>query len=573
MQHDFSESLITVLGVVYSHWKTADGGDLYLTRYGMRYAPLLHIENWYDPEWFFAHRERLNGTSAVYRVPTKPVNGKSLDLVVKNCRVGEDVPGDTQTLLEFLHAEFNSPWEEFSLTTELRAGRFGNPGISIQTQLPLAIYVPSETMQPWQSGRSRDRLIRVTLRHPGVDIDILKQYKLVYGWIHGNDLVECLHFLEVSEDDLLKYCIRFTARSIETLAHKGFAVADMKPSHIIVGDSDVKKMKQLHLSGGNGIAFLEQLINTVRYSVIDYELLIRTPDHDEEIHERRRQLYLDVQKDRFSYAPLPPYLRPTTVMQVPYVYGHSESTDGRLWVVGRNGELFDYFLPERWRRTHSWALSQHTDIYYTLTKDHIHLVWKTSRVGETPQPTSDHPNPKGVIAHGYNSPFEEVAIAQDFADKGIGAVYMRAIYRTGSKRVVTTTDNRRYRSHEKLLSPDGVPVLARDYNYITLRGYFNGSDAWVASHSSSLCRPLNLAAAMATECISLSLAEELKEEMLQRIYKAGYDGELLLNDDFLLTMTPENKLLETDNGRIDIRVCNFELIRCRFQHHLCDSMP
>ena len=84
---------------------------------------MLDIGNWYEREWFRSQRERLSGTSSVYRVPTKEVDGQQLQLVVKNNRFGEDVPCDTHTLAEFINAEFNSPWEEFALTTELRESR------------------------------------------------------------------------------------------------------------------------------------------------------------------------------------------------------------------------------------------------------------------------------------------------------------------------------------------------------------------------------------------------------------------------------------------------------------------
>ncbi len=52
------DSLVTVLGVVYVHRKTSDGGDLYLTRYGLPLRALLEPENWYEKSWFDAHRER-----------------------------------------------------------------------------------------------------------------------------------------------------------------------------------------------------------------------------------------------------------------------------------------------------------------------------------------------------------------------------------------------------------------------------------------------------------------------------------------------------------------------------------
>jgi hypothetical protein len=106
-----SETLVTVLGVVYVHRKTSDDGDIYLTQFGLPVAGLLEPSNWYGNPWFSSKRQRLEGTSAVYRVPTKMVDGVALDLVVKNCRMGEDVSLDTHTLMEFMNTEFDSPWK------------------------------------------------------------------------------------------------------------------------------------------------------------------------------------------------------------------------------------------------------------------------------------------------------------------------------------------------------------------------------------------------------------------------------------------------------------------------------
>ncbi len=183
-------SAVSLLGVDYIHFKTSDGGELYLTRFGLPCWQNLLPENWHAREWFEAKRERLEGTSAVYRVPTRMVQGKMLDLVVKWSRVGEDVPFDTPTFNRFINAEFNCPFEEFSLLMELRKGDTGPQAIRIRTQKPLAIYVPSERLQLWQTGRSEERLRAKVVRHPGVEIDILRQYVLLYGWIKGLDAVE-----------------------------------------------------------------------------------------------------------------------------------------------------------------------------------------------------------------------------------------------------------------------------------------------------------------------------------------------------------------------------------------------
>jgi hypothetical protein len=138
--------------------KTLDGGDLYLTQMGLPFWQNLLPENWYAQEWFETKRERLEGTSTVYKVPTRRVNGVTLHLVVKWSRVGEGVPLDTFTFNKFIHAEFNSPFEEFSLLMELRKGEAGPEGIHMRTQKPLAIYMPSERLQLWQTGRSEDNI-------------------------------------------------------------------------------------------------------------------------------------------------------------------------------------------------------------------------------------------------------------------------------------------------------------------------------------------------------------------------------------------------------------------------------
>ena len=176
---------IALLGVDYTHFKTGDGSDLYLTKYGVPFWEHLLPENWYAADWFKINRKRLTGTSTVYRVPTRLIHGAGLNLVVKWSRVGEDVPLDTLTIDKFIQAEFNSPFEEFSLLMELRAGEYGPPGIRIRTQRPLAIFVPSERLQLWQTGRSESKIAAKLARNPGVELDILRQYVVLYGWIEG----------------------------------------------------------------------------------------------------------------------------------------------------------------------------------------------------------------------------------------------------------------------------------------------------------------------------------------------------------------------------------------------------
>ena len=560
------ESLVNVLGVIYAHRKTSDGGDMYFTRHGLRLSQQLAIENWYEKEWFENQREHLMGTGAVYKVPTKQVDGKSLDLVVKNCRVGEDVPLDTHTLIEFINAEFNSPWEEFFLVMELREGKYGPADVVIHTQDPLAIYVPPEKMQLWQSGRSRSKINKIKARHPGIDLDILRQYKLIYGWIKGRNVVEMLVDIGLSSEQLSDALAPLTKKAIDDLDKKGYVVADMKPQHIIIGQDFTTVIEDMGKAGGpeaapRQIELIRGLVEQGQYSVVDYELLLRTPQHEEKVKYSRRHSYLDDQRDRFIPTKLPPHLRAVEIFGVPYIHGHVESTGGQLWVVGNNGRLFDYFLPERWRKTVSWKLSEDNEVYYTVTKDNVHIVWETSRVGETPNVGSTEQRRRMAIESGFNSPFEEFAIAQKLGENGIATVYVRAIYMTGTVKVEESTDLSRYESHKAFLGRDGRPILQENHNYISIRGYFNGPDTWVAQQKGQLLRPIDLEKAREKGVISPEEFTGLYQTVLGRLRAAGFDGSLLEGNDILLALDPDNKLLMTAGGSPEARICNLEFIR------------
>lgn len=559
------KSLVDVLGVVYAHTKTSDGGDLYLTRFAEPYEEHLEIENWYERNWFNEHKTRLKGTSSVYRVPTKEIDGKGLELVVKNCRVGEDVPLDTHTLQEFCDTEFNSPWEEFSLVTEMQECDYCPKAMRVNTQRPMAIYVPPERMQLWQSGRSREKINRIRAKHPGIDLDILKQYKLIYEWIKGKNLIEVFEKTDIDNNELISHFKKINYKVLGDLNKKGYLVADMKPEHIIISEADTELIEEV----GNtekGDASMKQLemvyrlLNEGRYSIVDYELLSRTPEHEDAVKSLRRHSYLDDQISRFKPTPLPPHLSSMEIFSVPYIYGHAESTGGSLWVVGKNAHLFDYFLPERWRKTPSIKLSFTKEVFYTITKDNIHLVWKTSRVGEIPNEEDNKNYDSKIRQLGINSPFEEFAIAFELNRLGIPSVYVRAIYMTGSTKIEASTDLRRYESHKNIIDPEGKPILQENHNYITIRGYYNGPDKWVAEHSDALYTPIDLSRVPYRGIIDESECQILLERARDRLKNVGYDGSLLKTNDLLLAVNDKGEIMKNNSGDPEVIICNFELI-------------
>lgn len=558
------KTLVNVLGVVYAHVKTSDGGDLYLTRFAEPYQKHFGIENWYEPDWFNSKRIRLKGTGSVYKLPTKEVDGRSLNLVYKNCRVGEDVPLDTHTLQEFCDAEFNSPWEEFSLVVEMREGQYGPKELKINTQRPMVIYVPPEKMQTWQSGRSKSKINRIRAKHPGIDLDILKQYKMIYEWIEGYNLPEVFEHITVEDHERVHHLKTLNSNVMSDLEQKGYLVADMKPEHIIISELDLERIKEIAQtqaadSSKEQIYYLYNLVDIGKYSLVDYELLLRTPRHEDEVKDSRRHSYLDDQRDRFIPTPMPDHLTAMEIFGVPYIYGHAESTGGHLWVVGKNARLFDYFLPERWRKTPSIKLSNTKEIFYTITKDNIHLVWETSRVGEMPDEEGERYNPK-IREFGINSPFEEFSIAHQLNQLGIPCVYVRAIYMTGTSKIESSTDTRRYESHSNILDPEGNPILQENHNYITIRGYYNGPDQWVAQQKGTLYVPVDLARAVTKDLINETQCRLLLNKVKENLKDVGYDGSLLKPNDLLLATSDKNEIMRDSTGNPLVIICNFELI-------------
>ncbi|MBI5407960.1 MAG: hypothetical protein HZA14_01180 [Nitrospirae bacterium] len=558
------KTLVNVLGVVYAHVKTGDGGDLYLTRFAEQYQKHFDTQNWYEPEWFNSHRIKLKGTGSVYKLPTKEVDGKSLNLVYKNCRVGEDVPLDTHTLQEFCDAEFNSPWEEFSLVMELREGQYGPKYLKINTQHPMVIYVPPEKMQIWQSGRSKAKINRIRAKHPGIDVDILKQYKMIYEWIEGHNLPEVFEHINIEEGERMRHLKEINGLVMTDLNKKGFLVADMKPEHIIISEHDTERIKETGLaqkgaSHNDQIYHLYNLIAAGKYSLVDYELLLRTPGHEDEVKNSRRHSYLDDQRDRFIPTPLPDHLTSMEIFGVPYIYGHAESTGGHLWVVGKNARLFDYFLPERWRKTPSIKLSETKEIFYTITKDNIHLVWETSRVGEMPDEEGERYNPK-IREFGINSPFEEFAIAYELNRTGIPCVYVRAVYMTGTSKLEASADTRKYESHKNIPDPEGNPILHESHNYITIRGYYNGPDQWVARQTGPLYTPVDLAKAVKRGLIDEAQCRMLLKKVKENLMDNNYDGSLLKLNDLLLAVDGKGEIVRDSSGNPLVIICNFELI-------------
>ena len=544
---------VEVLGVRYEHFALANGDDLYLTEYGRQFSQLLLPENyWTDVEWFRGNSEKLNvgryhGTSTAYRISTKPVEGHSLDIMLKWNRMGQDIPGEEEDII-LAEAAFNSPFEEFALVAEVgRAGQQG--GVQLRTHHPLAIYVPFKRTEFDRTGRREFRMKALARRHAGVELDMRRLYAVIYHWVDGVDALEAQSLEAISEDET----VGLVMRAEREMAVNGFRMLDLKPAHIILSIRE----DGTAFRGGQG---------RIPYTLVDFELLGRTPEREAGVKDSRRNWYLVHQAHRFDdghRAEYPPHLQGHQVFGVDYVHGQVHSTNGALWVVGKDPTLFDYFLPERWRQTPRTKLSVVSRTFHTTTRDNIQLVWKVSPVGERPDMDPFDEREHKILEYGYNSPFEEVALALKLAESGIKTTYPRAVYMTGhdSEMHEHLRDGSRYESHQDVTGPDGRPVLRRDRDYVTLWGYWNGPDEALAEEDSNHYRAIDALRAFRESIIAENLYLALMRHTKSQLAKLGVEDLNLRGSHLLLSIDQSGNLVVGTEGLPEFRICNFELLR------------
>ncbi len=281
-----NEHCVQVFGVPYAV-RHMPLGDLYLTRYGWPLRDALEPERWYAEHHYSRAGDRLHeGTGTVYRLPSRDNRGRRVDFVVKFSRFAQDVPlhvpstfpDESITDEDVANAYFLSPFEEFGRLMELRESGFGPPGLRILTKRPLAIFCPSEQFQPWQLGRNRSRfrrdassIEREQFGSEHVSLHSDRDYVVIFHWVRGENAAEYAMRGLLDPAELGPLTTRVTGE----LQAKGFRVLDNKPQHYILR---LGRDGRLVRRGGE-----------LAYTLIDFELLERTPAYEQ---------WLDEQSDR-----------------------------------------------------------------------------------------------------------------------------------------------------------------------------------------------------------------------------------------------------------------------------------
>ncbi|MGD0946045.1 MAG: hypothetical protein ABSA52_01335 [Candidatus Binatia bacterium] len=550
------DMILRAFGVDYAHVHLPEGGDLYVTRNGWPFLEQLLPANWYSDKWYARQGDKLPGSGHVYHVCTRPVGGKSIEVVVKFSRVAREVPLEVATTFPddvppevIANARFNSPMEEFGLVMELRRAAEGPGHAQLLTQRPLAIYAPAQEFELWELGRDDSRfrahwhlLAQDQENRPkAIELDIKRIYVMLYSWTKGQDAEEVLRAGDISEQE----CRDLTVLAIQDLRNKGFRVLDNKPKHFILR----KRRSDGQILRRNG--------GRIVYGLVDFELLQRTPAYQTRFKAAQRQRYWELQTRRpqaSSSTPLPSQLKNTTIFGVDYLFG-TTADDGKLWVVGHVPELFDYFLPDRWRRTPRAKLSLATEVYHTRTRDGIHLVYRRSRVDIPPRVDPLLAGSAAIREHGYNSPFEEVAIAEQLRPAGVSTIYPRAIYRTGhrSSRIAHRRDLRRFITHAHLMTPENAsePILNPDYDYYTIWGYFRGIDAQMV-YSQGTGGVTELEQVYDDGLLAKQQYDDVVGLVQRRLQAVGFNVDEMEPYEFAVRVDADGRLHRGDEGEVDV---------------------
>ncbi len=296
------EMKVRVFNVDYLVVREPDGGTLYVTEAGWPLLDAIQPACWHRDGQILRGIRVPGATGTVYRVHSIPPPGstllrKGVDLLVKYSRFGQEVPvwvdpaarGRIVSDHDIAHARFLGPFEEFELAMELRHGYFGPQDLRVLTKRPLAIYEPPTENQLWETGRKMSRVREAMLlqdqqtlrrRQAGHDVtlNVLHDYVMVYHWVKGENATVMFDrgLIEPGEFHQL------VPEAVRLLESKGFRMLDIKPPHLIMRQRPDGTLMRRH---GKPVSVL-----------IDYELLVRTPEYQAMHNQMLRIMGLGVNR-------------------------------------------------------------------------------------------------------------------------------------------------------------------------------------------------------------------------------------------------------------------------------------
>jgi hypothetical protein len=114
-----------------------------------------------------------------------------------------------------------------------------------------------------------------------------------------------------------------------------------------------------------------------------------------------------------------------------------------------------------------------------------------------------------------------------------------------------------------LRTPDGEQVVRKEYDYITIWGFWNGPDELLAAADGQFYQAMNVKRAFANKMMPKQMLDELMQLKAERLSRCGFEDLNPKPDHLLVSFDPAHKLVLGSLGKPEARLCNFELIRRR----------
>jgi hypothetical protein len=102
---------------------------------------------------------------------------------------------------------------------------------------------------------------------------------------------------------------------------------------------------------------------------------------------------------------------------------------------------------------------------------------------------------------------------------------------------------------------------ANPYSYITLWGFWNGTDNELSISDSHHLYPINANLAFKFHHITDSERHDLMEAEKLRLAKVGFEDLNRKGSHLLLSLDEKKQILRDRDGRIELRYCNLGLMR------------
>ena len=109
--------------------------------------------------------------------------------------------------------------------------------------------------------------------------------------------------------------------------------------------------------------------------------------------------------------------------------------------------------------------------------------------------------------------------------------------------------------------PTASRSVRREYDYITIWGFWNGPDELLAAQDGIFYRAVNVKRAVTDKLIPRQTMMELMQRMSRRLADCGFEDLNLKPDHLLISFDAAQKLVLDTLGKPELRLCNFELIR------------